>query len=402
MKKYLFLFVCMGILCFCGCGNKKSASKVEPINCEYTYMNYAVSGDDGYYFLCGGLIAFWDGDPEHEAVPLCSSPGCKHRSDDCPGRISTSAPGKIFYVDGWIYAFSQWWQEDPVTKEVSYPMWRLAADGSSKEKVFYVEGELRRYTIYEGMVYYQIEEEDEKERHICSIWSIPLKGGEAKMIWKSNLQYGNIGVLQGFGGKIYFDEDGVDMSLDMNDPDLDFEKLDWEYYTYAYDPKKDELETDVLKGENELLRHASIRSNFNGNLMYVLCNYEDVSQNELWYKPEDEGAAPVYLGKQMTGKGADRDVISVADLDYRYLEWRNPETETCGLKVYDHENNLVYEMQEESYERWTHWIPGSEKYVFGYCVKQLEDEAWVETTILVLERDKLADGTARIIPLISN
>ncbi len=402
MKKYLFLLACVGILCFCGCGDKKSAGKVDPINCESAYMNYAVSGDDGYYFLCGGLVAFWDGNPEHQAVPICNSPGCKHKTDDCPGRISTGNPGKLFYVDGWLYAFSQWWKEDPVTKEASYPLWRISADGSSKEKVFYVEGELRKYTIYEDMVYYQIEEADEKERRICSIWSVPLKGGDATMIWKSGLQYGNVSSVQGFGGKIYFDEEGVDMSLDMNDPDLDFKELHWEQHGYVYDPKTKELQTDPLGGEEELLPYASIRSSFEGNLMYVLCNQEDNKKNEWWYKPKEEGAEPVYLGKQRPKAATESSWVSVADLEYRYMEWRDSETETSGLKVYDYKDNLIYEVQDESYEDWTVWVPGSEKYVFGYRERQVEEAPGIETTILLLERDKFADGTAKVIPLISN
>lgn len=122
-KKYVFLFIGFGIFCFlCSCNKNKqdSTSGLPKLDCEFGYANFAVSGEDGYYFLCGELIVYWDGDINHKAVPLCKRPDCKHNSSECQSYVM-GAQMKMYYVDGNLYLFSHAFGTDPVTKSDTLP-----------------------------------------------------------------------------------------------------------------------------------------------------------------------------------------------------------------------------------------------------------------------------------------
>ena len=117
MKKYFLIVMYAVILCFCcACqGQTKKSAAVPPINCEYGMRNFAVSGDEGYYFFCNNLFIFWDGNPEHAAMPICGRPDCSHDQLKCPAYIGTRQEAKIFYDNGSLYVFSGEKQHDPVT-----------------------------------------------------------------------------------------------------------------------------------------------------------------------------------------------------------------------------------------------------------------------------------------------
>ena len=55
----------------------------ESFNAENGGLNYVLPADNGYYFLCGGHLYFWNGDVTKQAVPLCSRPNCSHTTEDC-------------------------------------------------------------------------------------------------------------------------------------------------------------------------------------------------------------------------------------------------------------------------------------------------------------------------------
>lgn len=55
------------------------ASSAPLVNGEFSYFNYVVPGDGGYYLLCGNLVGYWVGVKEHRALPLCGRPVDKKR-----------------------------------------------------------------------------------------------------------------------------------------------------------------------------------------------------------------------------------------------------------------------------------------------------------------------------------
>ena len=240
-KKYVILLTELIILCvFCSCNKSDSASKIPQINCEYGYFNYVVPGEDGYYLLCNGLIGFWDGNMNHKATPLCKRPDCSHNTNECSSYIY-GAKQKMFYVDGYLYLFSLIGGQNSVNKSVKFPFWKVAADGSSKEVALYTSDIPQKYTVFQNKIYYEIQAEDENGKLICRILCQPLEGGEEEQIWKSSLQNGSLGILQGIGEKLYFSEKGLDPSLDTNDPEFDFEKAEYQKNFYAYQPETGEL-----------------------------------------------------------------------------------------------------------------------------------------------------------------
>lgn len=388
MKKYMVLAYIM-LLCFlCACNKPKDdASDAPAINCENGYDNYVISADNGYYLLCGNLIAYWDGKLEHKARPLCNRLECDHISDDCVSFIPTlSYQKKIFYVDGYLYLFSGFPQQDPVTHSEAYNLWKVAADGSSKEIVLSTKQLPVMYTVLQRDVYYEVRTEEENGKSICSVFSQPLEGGEEKLIWKSQLQNGGLSSLQGIGENLYIQEYGVEASVDLNDPDFNREELKEEENIYVYQPETGELKEDTLY-QNKKWRGTALRNFFEGKLYYSYHN--SATENELWCRDIQNGA-------EAEAKCVGSLPTNVCTVDSKFFYSARGGSEA---KVFDYEGNVVLKIPMSS-EDVLEWVPGTAEYVFGHYEKAVENEMGIEHSIFILERDKLADGTAEMITLI--
>lgn len=290
-RRKILSFTCFVVLCFlCACNTEKqsSTSNLPPLNCEYGYGNYAVSGEDGYYFLCGELIVYWDGDLNHKALPLCKRPDCKHNSSECQSYVM-GAQMKMYYVDGYIYVFSYAFSTDPVTKSDTFTLWKVAADGTSKEKALKVNDMPANYTIFEGQVYYEFRAENAEGKIVSRILCQPLEGGEEVQIWESSLQNGSVNILQGIGDKVYFYEGGIDISIDMTAPNFDLNEIEEEHNMYTYEPKTGELvKNPEFNGKDG--SKIKIRNFYDGKLFY---SYWDGIKNEMWYRTIGKEELPV-------------------------------------------------------------------------------------------------------------
>ncbi len=391
MKKYFLIVMYAVILCFCcACqGQTKKSAAVPPINCEYGMRNFAVSGDEGYYFFCNNLFIFWDGNPEHAAMPICDSPDCSHDQSKCPAYIGTMQEAKIFYDNGSLYVFSGEKQHDPVTQEVGYPLWKVAADGSSKEIAMVAKEDPYSYTVFKGVVYYEIQTEDENGKVVCSIQSWPLDGGEEKEIFHSQYQNGALIMIQGIGDLLYFKEGGIDMSIDLEDPELDLENLDLNQVLYAYNPKTEELISNPMNEKEGWT--TIIRNVFNEKIYYTFWKSEE--ENTMWSKEIDGDEEPAQIGTEIF-------YVRAADPDYMYTTWMKNETDgTHEVKILDHDANVKQVISMRSIDR-LDIVPATEEYVFGYFVKMTsEEEGHVSASIVLLERDKIAEGKAEMITL---
>lgn len=393
MKKvFLAAMISLGLCVLCACGKGKTGirgEEVAQINCETDFKNYVVSGKDGYYLFCNGLIARWDGDVNHTAVPLCSRPNCSHDSEACFSFVQTLEK-KIFYIDENIYIFG-YPNISSVTKEAKCPLWKISADGSGKEIVLYASDWPSIYTIFQDDVYYGLQKEDENGKSVCCVARQPLSGGEETLVWTSDLQAGSFTILQGIGDRLYLQECGVDRSMDMDDPDLDFDQLDWKYNLYTYQPGTDQWEKNPIVNENGSV--LTINNVFAGRLYYSLGKGE--TENQLYSIPVDGNGEAAALGKLPK-------YACKTDTEYVYTYWRRDlENGTSGVKVYDYDRNLKQEIQMAQMDDNLEWIPATEQYVFGYYeTGQVNENGQAECAVVLLEREKFADGTAEMIPLI--
>ena len=394
-KKILILLFHLMLLCFlCSCSNgeeKAVGNHMAAFNCEFAYFNYAISGEQGYYFLCDGLIGYWDGNMEHKAVPLCKRPDCSHHTDECPAFIS-GAYKKIFYKEGNLYLFSSFGHQNPVTKAENTPLWKVAADGSSKEIALYAEELPQLYTIARNKVYYESHTENKNGKYVCRIHCKPLKGGEEVLVWESGLQNSFLEVLQEIEGKIYFSETGIDMSVNVKEPGFDFKNAETERNFYSYQPETGELlvnpEFDGKDG-----RKVFIRNIFDGKIYY---SYGEEREKEFWCRPLGKEGAGTLIGIQPYG-------VNKADSDFMYSLWMmDVKQETNGMKAYDHEGNLLQEFQLPHMGDSIEWIPATEEYIFGHYIGVSGENGRSEAAIILIERDKLAEGKAEMIRIFEN
>lgn len=389
MKRKLFtLGISLLLMGNCAVNNVAAA---EEINCEFSYFNYVIPAEDGYYLLCDNLAAYWDGEIGHQAVPLCSDLGCAHNSEDCPAFVYTLWP-KMYYVNDSLYTFGIG-EYNEVTKSGAYPFWKIAKDGSSKEVAFKVEQYPQQFTVFQDFVYYESTVEDENGKQISSIYRNSLDGDDEKLIWTSQLQQSDIYILQGIGDLLYFQEAGFARDIDLKDPQLDFTQLHQEYNLFTYNPKTEALETNPMDSPEDG-KFVNIRNIYEGNIYYAREKEERAMY--LWRKSADNLGEPEFLGAMPKYPG-------LADDQYMYTYFRiNSEQGTCGLNIYDYEGNLKQEIVLQDMISSMELIPANEEYIFGYMTRQAPDEAKIECTILLLEREKLADGTAELLPLITN
>lgn len=393
-KKVLFLMIWIIIMCFLDACNKdktKPSNPLEPLNCEFDSFNFIVSGEEGYYLLCDGLIGYWDGEIDHKATPLCKRPDCSHCTDECTAFIS-GAYKKMFYIDGALYLFSSFGRKDPVTKAEEIPLWKVAADGSSKERVLYVKELPQLYTIFQDHVYYESCTEDEKGKYISRIHSKPLNGGEEIVIWESSLQSSSAGILQGIGDRLYFRESGIDMAIDVTVPGFDFNNVETERNLYSYQPETGKLQKNPeFDGKDG--KYVFFRNIHEGKLYY---SYGEEREKEFWCKPLEGEEAGTFIGVQSSG-------VNKADSDFMYGHCiMDLERGTSSVKAYDHEGNLVQEIQLPNGANDMAWIPVTEEYILGYYTGQVNEEGKSGTAIILIERDKLAEGKAEMIRIFEN
>lgn len=388
----VWLMACC-FLCSCGADKPEAAGKVPRINCEQEGYHYIINGEDGYYLFCNGLTAYWDGNLEHQATPLCKRPDCSHRTETCSAFVQDGKE-KLFYADGSLYLFSGFPRKDPVTHSEVFPFWRIAADGSAKDVVFTVEDIPLNYTVFDGFVYYKQHLEDENGKMVDHLFRRPLQGGEAELIWRSSLQAdGLVGTLQMIGDLLYFEEEGYDPAIDIDDPALDLDQVVTKHHLYTYHPGTGELtknpEFDGKEGDQIYIRNL-----YDGQVFYA---YGQDREKELWYKPIEGGEAGTCLGLMPP-------YVNRADSDYAYTYCRRePELGINSMKVYDHGGGkLLQELQMPHMDGWLEWVPATEEYVFGYYTGLVSDDGskW-DKAIVVLERDKLAEGKAEMVRIMT-
>lgn len=304
------------------------------------------------------------------------------------------AESKMFYADGNLYLFSFLGSDNSVTKSSGYPLWKVAADGSSKEVALTVREFPRRYTIFEDMVYYEFQTEKEDGKIVSRVLCQPLEGGEEIQIWESSLQDGGLTVLQGIGDKVYFFENGLAQSIDMKDPEFDINEVESCSNMYTYEPKTKTLIMNPEFGEKEG-NQVFIRNVYDGMMYYAYYDKSKKIENELWCRPVGGGE------EQCLGNMPQ--YTNIADSEYVYTFCLMEEDPMNNMvRAYDYKGNQVQEVQIPKEGDLT-WIPATEEYIFGFFRGQTSEggRKW-DTALVVFERSKLKEGKAEMIRIFEN
>ena len=106
-----------------------------------------VKGEEGYYSYQSKRIFYTDGQTL-ESTPLCIKPNCMHNTDTCNAFIGTTY--NIAYNDGYIYYNQSGGVEHDLIGEQFY---RMKADGSEKEKLWYLNYNIIDWVVHKGYLY---------------------------------------------------------------------------------------------------------------------------------------------------------------------------------------------------------------------------------------------------------
>ncbi|MCD7709081.1 MAG: hypothetical protein LUI02_04320 [Clostridiales bacterium] len=92
----------------------------------FFYNWYGVAADEGYYFLSDNCYLKYYDIATGTSAYLCSKAGCEHDDTECDAFISYDMGPVLLYHGGYVYGMLF---ED----EVDAYLWRMSADGSTKE-----------------------------------------------------------------------------------------------------------------------------------------------------------------------------------------------------------------------------------------------------------------------------
>ncbi len=226
MKRCLvLLLVTLAMLSFTGCGNKTVIISDD----SYNYLTDATiaknlpfpanvniaKSENGYYALTGKKIYYIERS-SMEAIPLCNKPNCTHQNETCNSYVG--AVDNICYYDGDVYYVCP--AEDEKGFVGSYLV-KMSADGSTKEKLLYIETDINEWMLHRGHFYYDVRifKVDESTGFTsvsncdCYIYDYSLAdGGEVQVMYYAEEVYKNaqISVLSAYGNYIYFELDGIE------------------------------------------------------------------------------------------------------------------------------------------------------------------------------------------------
>lgn len=159
-KQAIALIAVISIVLLYGCNGINESKQV--VEDEYNYITdsqmtmmgsdpYLIDvakGEEGYYSYKNKLIYYTDS-KTFESTPLCFKPNCMHSTTDCNAYIGSTY--SIAYNDGYIY-YNQ--SGDVEHELLGVQFYRMKADGSEKEILWYFDYMVMEWTVHRGYLYY--------------------------------------------------------------------------------------------------------------------------------------------------------------------------------------------------------------------------------------------------------
>lgn len=231
MLKRIIILPFLLIILLCGCSSTPNISQGEVYNhltdsqivqSKYSAYAYNVTKSEaGYYSYYRNFIYYTD-ESSMETTPLCVKPNCMHNSDSCNAYLG--AIYSIVYNDGYLY----YNMDGSIEQEyLGTQFYRMAPDGTQKEKLVYFENKVTDWTIHRGYLYYvsvdyQLSEYGSTVASTNSeafVYRLSVKDFNAKpeLIYQdSEIKFDpSISGVIGFGENLYFMSTGqIDEGID--------------------------------------------------------------------------------------------------------------------------------------------------------------------------------------------
>lgn len=256
MKKSIgILLLSIYAITMTACGSVSKDSYVEGMDYQYqfysrdTFTTDMAQGEDAIYFVTEHYIYRLD-EETGTLTPLCNKPNCLHagetddsRASECNAYISRDSDiVGIAYMDGYIYTV-MWDMEDGDWYDSLY---KIAEDGSTKEKIYQWEGDIvEGWCLHRNVLYYVEHIYDEGNQEHYSVKEMKLKGSgklKPKTVYEPDEEVTvyAFDTPHAYGNHIYFSVNGA-KTKDVEQAAGD----NWAEYmytkTFQYDLQKEEI-----------------------------------------------------------------------------------------------------------------------------------------------------------------
>lgn len=192
---------------------------------EHSFTVMAES-TNGYYFMVQNFLYYMDKDSMNPVV-MCGKPDCLHEKESDPKRIWKCA-GHFFHdtskfiawYDGNLYVSVV--QDQEARKLGDGALIRVSPDGTKREEVVRFSEKPGCMAVHRGILYYASATYDLGLNADYRIRSVPLDGGEDRILYQGNRESGTIQTLWCYGNQLYFNE----IFSQNGEPDFQWQKID--------------------------------------------------------------------------------------------------------------------------------------------------------------------------------
>lgn len=392
MIKRLLAFILLGclILLSSGCGSSSISYGEEYVPGQddpATFLTMWLSkrsivpAEKGYYLMVGAFVFYVDENMENP-MALCNRPNCRHERESDPQQVwkcnayfgGSSQDNRIAFYDGSLYICATF---DSSTGEHRIcRIFRVSADGSTREKVLDFPDEISEFYIHRGYLY-TIQKIEGKDT-FCR-YSLADRSHPQEILYQSSHFLRSIRLL---GNRVYFEETKSEEEVVIN-------------HTYCYYLNTKELTSPFSLQKNETLSFYTALDNqlYYKQAIYSIKEFpEDDEPHDLdLYQSDLDGKNPklVLTGKKMYYALVDRNYIFEVQMEYRKdKEGKDPENH---LIVYDHQGKQLAQHPIEAIgDRTSDYVTGDGTYLYVYS----------SNGIYKVDKKKLAEGQVEKTPVI--
>lgn len=225
MLKYTLVIFVM-LMLFSGCGGKPYDGIADNEPFSVNPDSDCVKQGDIIYFCFE--TSFGGSDPKlrfldvstGECMPLCGKPNCMHDDADC--NASVRSHSTLGFIRLMLYNNRLFWIE---AEPPEYILYSIKPDGTDRRRVLTIDKDMYSLAygkgtaeIHDGVLYICGRSDhisDGIPSSVCVVFSQPLNGGRAKLIYRSDE---NASIFGGFCGDILYFAESEMWADDKNKP----------------------------------------------------------------------------------------------------------------------------------------------------------------------------------------
>lgn len=288
--KHIAAVLLLCTLTITGCSKSVSEdSYIAGTDFQYQYYDRSLfttvmaRGTDAMYFAADSFIYQLD-EGTGTLAPLCNKPNCLHdketdknRKPECNAYITTdtSITG-ITYMNGCIYSIMREWADDGSCDT----LYKIAGDGSAKEKAYQWEGGIvEGWCIHRDVLYYVEHTYDEDNEEHYAVKAMKLSGmgkRKAETIWKPDENVAVLSLLtpQAYGNHLYITING------LKGADLEALKLEEDFIKHSYNKTfqynlQDKTLSEIQTPNQSDMQHVSEVTFWQDKIVYQAFDLEN-------------------------------------------------------------------------------------------------------------------------------